>query len=136
MEVLVFNNEKRQLKSINIIDKINNFMINYEKQRFTYYYYAFVACTFFSIYLKYKSYNAYYVYMKYVYGFLFTCSPVLYMYMMHHLFKTKLLDKVQYCSQIRDTELNKMDDKIHYHYYNNEDYEKVIKSYYDSIEIN
>lgn len=123
------NRERRILKNINIQHKVNDFMINYEKKRFLNYYYAFIGITFFSFYLKYKSNNGYYVIMKYIYGFLFTCSPMLYMYMIHHLFNKKLLDRVQLCEQ------QKSEDNNTNHHYNNDDYTMVIRSYYDSVKI-
>lgn len=121
--------ERRILKNINIQDKLNDFMINYEKKRFLNYYYAFIGITFFTFYLKYKSHNGYYVIMKYIYGLLFTCSPMLYMYMMHNLFNTKILDRVQLCEQQKSEDNNTND------HYNNDDYTMVIRSYYDSVKI-
>lgn len=121
--------ERCELKVINNQDKINDHMINYEKKRFLYYYYAFMGVTFFTFYLKYKSHNAYYVFMKYVYGLLFISSPLLYMYMMHHLFNTQILDRVQMCekgkNEIKNTNI----------YYNKDEYMKIVKSYYDSIQL-
>ena len=121
--------EEHILKKMNIQDKVNDYMINYEKKRFMNYYYAFIGFTFFTFYLKYKSISAYYVIMKYIYGLLFTCSPMLYMYMMHHLFNTKILDRVQLCEQQKSGSDNK---NI---YYNNDDYMMVIRSYYNSIKL-